>query len=138
MKVIYTLNIHMKQSINCQLTNAKNTGLSMIMIRKLLLNPQIIWIIFIKILKNTIQIKKREILIVFDDMIVNVLNNKKPNPIVRELFIMIKLTKKLQNYHYYYQVKLLNMNILQTTFLPSDKTRIIEQAKASYSLLGKA
>ena len=110
----------------------------MIMIRKLLLNPQIIWIIFIKILKNTIQIKKREILIVFDDMIVNVLNNKKPNPIARELFIMIKLTKKLQNYHYYYQVKLLNMNILQTTFLPSDKTRIIEQAKASYSLLGKA
>ena len=31
--------------------------------------------------------KKRKILIVFDDMIVDMLSNKKPNPIVTELFI---------------------------------------------------
>ena len=31
--------------------------------------------------------KKRKILIVFDDMIADMLNNKKPNPIVTELFI---------------------------------------------------
>ena len=38
--------------------------------------------IFIKILKNTTQIK-----IVFDDMIADMLSNKKPKPIVTELFI---------------------------------------------------
>ena len=31
--------------------------------------------------------KKGKILIVFDDMIANMLSNKKPNPIVTELFI---------------------------------------------------
>ena len=40
--------------------------------------------IFVEILKNTIQIK---ILIVFDDMIADILNNKKLNPIVTKLFI---------------------------------------------------
>ena len=43
--------------------------------------------IFIKTIKNTIQIKKHKILIVFDDMIADMLNNKKLNPIVTELFI---------------------------------------------------
>ena len=38
--------------------------------------------IFIKILKNTTQIK-----IVFDDMIADMLSNKKLKPIVTELFI---------------------------------------------------
>ena len=42
---------------------------------------------FIKILKNTVQIKKRKILIVFDDMIADRLRNKKRNPILTELFI---------------------------------------------------
>ena len=46
------------------------------MIQKLLLNTQMIWIILVKILKNTIQIKKRKILIVFDDMIADMLSNK--------------------------------------------------------------
>ena len=54
---------------------------------KLLLNTQMICMIFIKILKNTIQINNVRILIVFDDMIANMLNNKKLNPIVTELFI---------------------------------------------------
>ena len=42
--------------------------------------------IFIKTLKNTTQIKKK-ILIVFDDMIADMLSNKKLNPVVTELFI---------------------------------------------------
>ena len=41
----------------------------------------------IKILQNTIQIKKRKILIAFDDMITNMQNNEKLNKIVKELFI---------------------------------------------------
>ena len=40
-----------------------------------------------KILKITIQIKKRKLLIVFDDMIADMINNKKLNPVVTELFL---------------------------------------------------
>ena len=42
---------------------------------------------FTKILKITIQEKKRKIIIVFDDMIADMINNKKLNPVVTELFI---------------------------------------------------
>ena len=42
------------------------------------------WLTFVKILKNTIQIKNIKILIVFDDMIVDMLSNKKLNPKVNE------------------------------------------------------
>ena len=45
-----------------------------------------IWMIVIKILKNTIQIKKSNILIVFDYMIAVMFSNKKFNPIVTKLF----------------------------------------------------
>ena len=41
--------------------------------------------IFIKILKNTIQIRNKKILIVFDDMIPDMLSRL--NPVVTELFI---------------------------------------------------
>ena len=57
------------------------------MILKLSLNTQMIWIIFITILKNTIQSKKQKILIVFDDVIADMLSNKIFNPITTELFI---------------------------------------------------
>ena len=40
-----------------------------------------------KILKNTIQNKKRKMLIVFDNMIADMRSNKKFSPIVTELFI---------------------------------------------------
>ena len=53
------------------------------MIIKRLLNTQTIWKIFIKILKKEYnQNKNRKILIIFDDMIADMLSNKKPNPIV--------------------------------------------------------
>ena len=52
------------------------------MILKLLLNTQMNWMIF---LYNPN--KKREILIVFDDMIADMLRNKKIYPIVTVLFI---------------------------------------------------
>ena len=42
---------------------------------------------FIKSLNNTTQIKKRKILIIFYDMIAEMLSDKKLNPIVTELFI---------------------------------------------------
>ena len=48
------------------------------MIQKLLLNIQMIWMTFIRILKNTIKIKGK-ILVVFDDMIADMLSNKNLN-----------------------------------------------------------
>ena len=53
-------------------------------IQKLLSSTQIIWIIFTRTLKNTIQIKNEKILVVFDDMIDDMLGNKELNPIVTE------------------------------------------------------
>ena len=38
-------------------------------------------------MKITIQVKQRKVLIAFDDMIADMINNKKLNPIVTELFI---------------------------------------------------
>ena len=46
-----------------------------------------ICMMFTKILINTILIKKIKILIVFDDMIADMIHNKKLNSIVTELFI---------------------------------------------------
>ena len=40
------------------------------------MNNRIIWVIFLKILINTIQIKKGKILIVFDEMIAGMLSDK--------------------------------------------------------------
>ena len=55
------------------------------MILRLLLNTQMICKMFIKIL-NSLG-KKRKVIIVFDDMIADVINNKELNPVVTELFI---------------------------------------------------
>ena len=46
--------------------------------------------IFIKTLKNKIQIKKHKILILFDDMIADLVSNKKLKPLVTELFIRVR------------------------------------------------
>ena len=54
---------------------------------KLLLNIQLICKMSTKTLKITMQEKKRKILIVFDDMIADMINNKRLNPTVTELFI---------------------------------------------------
>ena len=46
-----------------------------------------LWMMFIKNIEQCKPNKKRKILIVFDDMIADMVNNKKLNPIVTELFI---------------------------------------------------
>ena len=50
----------MKQNINFQLTNEKMLEDDSKMILKDLLNTQMTWLIFIKTLKNTIQIKNKK------------------------------------------------------------------------------
>ena len=58
------------------------------MIQKLLLNIKAIRLIFTKTFKIVIQKKKkRKTLSVFNDVIPDMLSNKKLNPIVTELFI---------------------------------------------------
>ena len=57
------------------------------MIQKLLLNTQIILMIFVKNIKDYNPNKNQKILIILDDMIADMLSNKKPNPIFPELFI---------------------------------------------------
>ena len=49
----------------------------MLNILELLLNTQMIWMIFTKILKNKIVNKNRKMLIAFDDLIADRLRNKK-------------------------------------------------------------
>ena len=57
------------------------------MIVKLILNTQTTWRVFIKTFRKTTQIKKRKILIALDDMIADLLSNRKLDPIRTELFI---------------------------------------------------
>ena len=53
----YILKIHTKQNINFWLKYVKMLEQSILMILKFLLNTQIIWVTFIKTLKNTAYIK---------------------------------------------------------------------------------
>ena len=49
------------------------------------------------------------------------------------------LTDKQQKYQQYLMIKLININIVQVKeILPSDQSRIIEQAKFTYFPIGKA
>ena len=56
------------------------------MILKLLVNTQLIWIIC-KNIEEYNPNKKHKILIIFDDMIADMLSNNKLNPMATELFI---------------------------------------------------
>ena len=56
------------------------------MIPKVLLNTQMICKMFMKILQNTIHVKNK-VLVVFDDRIADIINNKKLNLIETKLFI---------------------------------------------------
>ena len=57
------------------------------MILKLLLNTQMICKMFIKNIEEYNVCKKRKKLIVFDDMIADIINNRNLNPVVTELFV---------------------------------------------------
>ena len=48
---------------------------------------QIRWIMFMRILIITIQIEIKKVLIVFDDMIGDIMGNKKFQAIIKEIFI---------------------------------------------------
>ena len=75
----------MKQNINFLLRKEKVQDSSILMILRFLLNTQMICKMFIKILNNLG--KKRKVIILFDDMIADVINKKELTPVVTELFI---------------------------------------------------
>ena len=63
-----------------------------------------IWTMFIKILKKTIQIKKRKILIVFDGMIADKLSNKKLNisiVFITQSYFTVPENIRLNSTHYF-------------------------------------
>ena len=66
------------------------------MILKLLLNTQMIWMIFVKNLDECNTNKKRKILIVFDNVIDDMLSNKKLNLMVTELFTRCRKLQKTE------------------------------------------
>ena len=57
------------------------------MIRMHLLSAQTLWLMFMRILMTKTQTEKEEILIVFDDVIADIMTNKKFQAIIKELFI---------------------------------------------------
>ena len=61
------------------------------MILKFLLNTRMIWMIFMKILKNTVEIRNTnyKLIFLFDDLIADMLSNKKLQQTVTELFIEV-------------------------------------------------
>ena len=61
------------------------------MILKFLLITRMIWMIFMKILKNTVEIRNTnyKLIFVFDDLIADMLSNKKLQQTVTELFIEV-------------------------------------------------
>ena len=65
----------------------ESVGIIILRILKLLLSIQMTCAIFAKLLMITILIKKNKILIVFDDMIVDMIHNKKLDSVVTKLFI---------------------------------------------------
>ena len=66
------------------------------MILKLLLNTQMIWMIFVKNFDECNTNKKRKILIVFDNVIDDMLSNKKLNLMVTELFTRCRKLQKIE------------------------------------------
>ena len=92
---------------------------------KAFMNTQIMRIIFIKLLKENNSNKKGKILIIFDDMIADILSNKKLNPIETVSFIRCRklniffvfitqsclaLPKNRLNYTHYFIMKIQNNN----------------------------
>ena len=55
------------------------------MIQMHLLNVKIQWMMFMSIFMIIIRVEKKKILIVFDDMIVDIVTNKKFQSIIKEL-----------------------------------------------------
>ena len=87
--------------------------------------------IFIKICKKAIQIKKRKILIIFDGMSADMLNNKKLNPIVTDIFIRgrkIKISVVITTQSYFVVLKNIRLNLTHHFIMENPNKRELNKS----------
>ena len=86
---------------------------------------------FLKILKNTIQIKSKKILTGFNDMIADMISNTKLNPIVTELFIrgrkLLKISLVLIIQSYLAVLKNIRLNLTNYFVMKIPNKRELQQ-----------
>ena len=77
-------------------------------------------------------------MIVFDDMIADMLSNKKPNPILTELFIRRRKQKHFSCFYYkilfYCTKKILDLNSTHYFIMKTSKTQELQQTAFNHSL----
>ena len=94
------------------------------------------WVIFIKILRNTVQIKNVKYQIFFYDMIANMLNDKKVNPIVTELFIKgrkLKISLVFITQSYFVSPKNIRLNSLHYFIMKIPNKGELQQISFNHS-----
>ena len=89
-KYSYMQKIHMKQNINVYLTKEKSTGLKHFDDPKAFIEYSNDMQDVYKYIEEYNIDKNRRILIVFDDRIADMINNKKLNPVATEFFIRVR------------------------------------------------
>ena len=108
------------------------------MIKQFLLNTQMIWMIFRKILNEGYNPnKKQKMLIVFDDMILGMLSNKKRNPIGTELFIRerkLKFSLAFITQSYFAVPKNIRLNSTHYFVMKIPNKRELQQIAFNHSL----
>ena len=108
------------------------------MIKQFLLNTQMIWMIFRKILNEGYNPnKKQKMLIVFDDMILDMLSNKKRNPIGTELFIRerkLKFSLAFITQSYFAVPKNIRLNSTHYFVMKIPNKRELQQIAFNHSL----
>ena len=86
-KFIYTLKIHLKQNINFYFNKRESTELKHLNDSKIFIEYSNDMDDIYKNIEENNPNKNCKMLVVFDDMIADMLSNKKLNPVVNELFI---------------------------------------------------
>ena len=112
------------------------TNIDILMILKLLLNTRMIWMVYIKTIKNTTQLKKINILIIFDDMIADMLSNKKLNPVVTELFIRggkLNISIVFSTQYYFVEPKIIRLNSTRYFIIKILNKRELQQIAYNHS-----
>ena len=100
MKYIYTQKIHMKKIYQFLINKRESTGLKHFNDPKAFIEYSNDMQDVYKNIEEYNISKKRKILIVFDDMIADMINNKKLNSIVTELFIRGRKFKTFFCFYY--------------------------------------
>ena len=86
-KFIYTLKMHLKQNINFYFNKRESTELKHLNDSKIFIEYSNDMDDIYKNIEENNPNKNCKMLVVFDDMIADMLSNKKLNPVVNELFI---------------------------------------------------